>query len=129
MISMGKSMNFPMEIPNALPWFSGPTGAAAHAQGDPTDAALVRWCRSVADGEAALDEARQFGLVDKGDGGVFHGDTAAPFRVEYRLVAADSEPARTFAGCDVLRGAEVGPQPVGGAQDVQGVAVAAHRGG
>ncbi|WP_406047990.1 hypothetical protein [Streptomyces virginiae] len=53
---------------------------------------------SVADGEAAPDETGQFRLIDEGDCGVLHRDAAAPVRVEYGLIAADPERARTLAG-------------------------------
>ncbi|MEU1159326.1 hypothetical protein ABZ372_00270 [Streptomyces sp. NPDC005921] len=52
---------------------------------------------------------------------------AAAVSVQDRLVAADPEATGALAGGDLLCGAEVGPQPVRGPQDVQGVAVAAYR--
>ncbi|WP_190217436.1 hypothetical protein [Streptomyces griseosporeus] len=48
-------------------------------------------------------------------------------RVQDRLIAADSEAAGALAGNDILRWAEVGPQPIRGPRDGHGVAVAAYR--
>src|SRR5690349_8451088 len=78
-------------------------------------------------GEAALHEARQLRLIDRGDGRVLDRDAAAAVSVQDRLVAADPEAAGALAGGDLLRGAEEGTQPVRSPQDGQGVAVTAYR--
>src|SRR6185369_12060039 len=82
--------------------------------------------RLVADSETALDEAGEFSLVEQGDGGVRRGDATASLGVADGLVAAEAEPPGALSGEDVAGGAEVGPQPVGRAKDVQPVPGAAH---
>ncbi|GHF69182.1 hypothetical protein GCM10010218_58200 [Streptomyces mashuensis] len=85
-------------------------------------------CRSAADGEPALHEAGEFGLVQQRDRGVLRRDPAEAVDVADGLVAADAEAAGALAGGDLLGGAEAGPEPVGGAQDVQRLAVTAYGG-
>src|SRR4051812_31814345 len=82
---------------------------------------------SIADGEAALYETRKLHFVEKSDGRVLGGYATAPLGVHDGLVAADAEPAGAFARGDFHGRTEVGPEPVGGAIDVQRVAVATHR--
>lgn len=82
-----------------LEWEARRVGARAHRYdswpvGEFARAPTGRWAwPSVADGEAALHEARQLRLIDQGDGRVLHRDAASAVSVQDRLVAADPEAA------------------------------------
>src|SRR5579864_1869941 len=77
----------------------------------------------VSDAHAFADGFGFFDFVDEGDGEVFSRDAAFAQFVGEKLIAARAKFGSAPAGFDHPSGANAGPIKVGGAVDVQGIAI------